>query len=108
MLVCPGVTAGAISDGRDGGISGVFLVVTMMKSYGLLLLSLSVLISGIVVRTGVFCVSFFNVSNIDVEGNRREVHKADKEKRDVLHVCNCTYSPLASSLLSFRDQSNRY
>lgn len=34
MLVCPGVTAGAISDGKDGGMSGVFLVVTMMKSYG--------------------------------------------------------------------------
>lgn len=52
MLVCPGVTAGAISDVNDGGISGMFFVVTMMKSYGLV--SFSAWISGIVVRTG-FC-----------------------------------------------------
>lgn len=103
MLVCPGVTAGARRDGRDGGISGVFLVVTMMKSYGLLLLSLSVLISGIVVRTGVFCVSFFNVKNIDVIVNTREVTRGKQRKR-----MYCTYSPSVSSLLSFRDQSNRY
>jgi hypothetical protein len=62
MLVCPGVTAGAISDGNDGGISGTFLVVTMMKSYGLL--SSSTLMSGIVVRTGFMVSAAFSYIDI--------------------------------------------
>lgn len=34
MLVCPGVTAGAMISATEGGMSAMFLVVTTMKSNG--------------------------------------------------------------------------